>query len=103
MTEQQKHHELPQQVMECLVEFIANAQEATLPEEVQVKVKQHFLIMLACMIQGTKLKPGRLAIEFANQRSPAEEAVIPGTKLLASAEVACFVNGMTARAGESDD
>ena len=90
-------------VMKALRVFVASAPERPLPTEVLEKTKQHILIMLACMISGTTLKPGRLAAEMARSHGGAAQACVPGTNLVGLGEIASFVNGMTARAGESDD
>lgn len=93
----------PAAVMAALRTFIASAPIRPLPPEVSEKTKQHILSMLACMISGTTLKPGRLAIEMARSYEGSGQACIPGTDILVLGEIAAFANGMTSRAGESDD
>ena len=93
----------PASVMPALSAFVAGAAARPLPPEVVEKTKQHVLNTLACMISGTTLEPGRLAIEMVRDYGGAPHACIPGTNLVALGEIAAFANGMTARAGESDD
>jgi 2-methylcitrate dehydratase PrpD len=89
--------------MPVLSGFVAGAADRPLPPAVATKTTQHILNTLACMISGTTLPPGRLAIEMVRGYGGAPHASIPGTDLLAVGEIAAFANGMTARGGESDD
>lgn len=89
--------------MPVLGAFVAGAADRLLPPAVTRKTKQHVLNALACMIAGTTLPPGRLAIEMVRGYGGALHASIPGTDLVTLGEIAAFANGMTARAGESDD
>jgi 2-methylcitrate dehydratase PrpD len=93
----------PASVMPVLSAFVAGAAARPLPSAVLEKTKQHVLNTLACMISGTTLEPGHLAIGMVRDYGGAPHACIPGTDLVALGEIAAFVNGMTARAGESDD
>lgn len=90
-------------VMPALAAFVAAAADRPLPEAVHRKTKQHILDMIGCMISGTTLKPGALAVEMVRNYGGVPQACVPGTDILALGEIAAFANGMTARAGESDD
>jgi 2-methylcitrate dehydratase PrpD len=89
--------------MPVLSAFVAGAAGRPLPPAVATRTKQHVLNALACMISGTTLPPGRLAVEMVRGYGGAPHASIPGTDLVTLGEIAAFANGMTARAGESDD
>ncbi len=89
--------------MPVLSAFVAGAAGRPLPPAVATRTKQHVLNTLACMISGTTLPPGRLAIEMVRGYGGAPHASIPGTDLVTVGEIAAFANGMTARGGESDD
>lgn len=90
-------------VMDTLSTYMARAAGAALPPGVVEKTKHHVLDTLAAMVSGTTLPPGRLATTFAGQQGGRREAIVGGTRLLTSAIVAAFANGMTAHADETDD
>src|SRR5690606_22559267 len=92
----------PEHVMKTLRSYIAQASTTALPDEVAAKVKQHILIMLACMISGTQLKPGKLALSFARKRNHMDNSSTPGTNLSDPGGVGSLVSGRAARAGECD-
>jgi 2-methylcitrate dehydratase PrpD len=89
--------------MPVLSAFVAGAAGRPLPPAVATRTKQHVLNTLACMISGTTLPPGRLAVEMVRGYGGTPHACIPGTDLVTLGEIAAFANGMTARGGESDD
>jgi 2-methylcitrate dehydratase PrpD len=89
--------------MPVLSAFVAGAAGRPLPPAVAARTKQHVLNTLACMISGTTLPPGRLAVEMVRGYGGAPHACIPGTDIVTLGEFAAFANGMTARGGESDD
>jgi 2-methylcitrate dehydratase PrpD len=89
--------------MRQLSEYIAGALSRTLPDVVVEKACHHILDTLAAMVSGTDLKPGRLAIGYAEAQGGAPEASVVGTRLRTSAVNAALANGMLAHADETDD
>ncbi|MEX2641842.1 MAG: MmgE/PrpD family protein [Acetobacterales bacterium] len=83
--------------------FVAGAATTPLPPEVHQRTRQHILCILSCMISGCDLLPGRKALDMVQDMGEAGEASLPGTAMTAPGGIAAFVNGMTARADESDD
>src|SRR5712672_3675506 len=86
-----------------LSEYIAGALTRTLPDAVVEKARHHILDTLAAMMSGAKLKPGRLAISYAQAQGGTPEASVVGTRLRTTAFNAALANGMLAHADETDD
>src|SRR4051812_50186780 len=81
--------------MTALSDYIAAAGARALPSEVVDKTKHHVLDTLAAMVSGSRLKAGKLAAGYAKRvASPAGEATVIGTALLAPVEFAALANGM---------
>jgi 2-methylcitrate dehydratase PrpD len=89
--------------MRELSEYIASALTRALPDAVVEKARHHILDTLAAMVSGTGLKPGRLAISYAQAQGGTPEASVVGTRLRVSAVNAALANGMLAHADETDD
>ena len=90
--------------MQRLSSYVATAPNRPLPVEVEEKAKHLVLDTLACMVSGSLLGPGQMAISYIrNIRGSAKEACIAGTDLLVSAVDAALANGMLAHADETDD
>jgi 2-methylcitrate dehydratase PrpD len=89
--------------MRQLSEYIAGAPARSLPDAVIEKARHHILDTLAAMVSGTGLKPGQLAIGYAEAQGGTPEASVVGTRLRASAANAALANGMLAHADETDD
>jgi 2-methylcitrate dehydratase PrpD len=89
--------------MRQLSEYIAGALAQPLPGAVVEKARHHILDTLAAMVSGTGLKPGRLAISYAETQGGMPEASVVGTRLRTSAVNAALANGMLAHADETDD
>ena len=89
--------------MRQLSEYIAGALSQLLPDAVVEKARHHILDTLAAMVSGTGLKPGRLAISYAETQGGMPEASVVGTRLRTSAVNAALANGMLAHADETDD
>ena len=89
--------------MRQLSEYIAGALAQPLPDAVVEKAGHHILDTLAAMVSGTGLKPGRLAISYAETQGGMPEASIVSTRLRTSAVNAALANGMLAHADETDD
>ena len=86
-----------------LSEYIASALARPLPDSVIEKARHHILDTLSAMVSGTGLKPGRLAISYAQAQGGRPEASVVGTRLRTTAVNAALANGMLAHADETDD
>src|SRR5215468_1193779 len=95
-----QHISVPTRV---LSEYIDGALARALPAAVMEKARHHILDALAAMVSGTELKPGRLAIGYAQAQGGAREASVVGTRLRASAVNVALANGILAHADETDD
>jgi 2-methylcitrate dehydratase PrpD len=58
---------------------------------------------VAAMISGSRLHPGRLAIDYVEKLGGAKQSSVVGTRLLTSPVLAALANGMLAHADETDD
>ncbi len=90
-------------VIDELSRYIAAAGDKPLPAEVAAKAKQHILDAIAAMASGSKLKPGRLAIQYGRSQRGKRESTVTGSNLSLPAALAALVNGMLAHADETDD
>jgi len=90
--------------MPLLADYIANAINQELPQEVNEKVKFHLLDTLAAMVSGTRLPAGRFAISFLHaQGVNSAQATVIGTPYRSTAINAALANAMFAHADETDD
>ncbi len=90
-------------VIGAVCSYISKSGTAEIPGEVMRKAKQHILDSLTASISGSKLRPGTLALRYAEHQAGVEEAQILGSRLVTSAVNAALVNGMMAHADETDD
>ncbi len=90
-------------VMARLTQYISQAQSSELPLPVVQKAKHHILDTLAAMVSGSQLKPGRLAIAYAEHQGGPPEAQVVASRLRVSAVNAALANGMLAHSDETDD
>lgn len=88
---------------EALSDYIARATRRPLPADVAEKTRHHLLDTLAAMISGSRLAPGRMAVDYVRGQGGTREACVPGTKLLTTAVNAALAGGMLAHADETDD
>ncbi|MFO0007597.1 MAG: MmgE/PrpD family protein, partial [bacterium] len=88
---------------EALSDYIARATRRPLPTDVAEKTRHHLLDTLAAMISGSRLAPGRMAVDYVRSQGGAKEACVPGTRLLTTAVNAALAGGMLAHADETDD
>jgi 2-methylcitrate dehydratase PrpD len=86
-----------------LAAYMADARRKPLPSTVVEKAKHHILDTIAAMISGTKLLPGRKAVQYARSRGGVPEATVAGTDIVTTSEVAALANGILAHADETDD
>jgi len=89
--------------MPALAAYVAGALHRPLPPEVQEKARLQLLDTLAAMVSGSRLPPGRKAIEYIKSQGAGDQACVAGTALLATAVNAALANGMLAHADETDD
>lgn len=86
-----------------LATYIASARRRALPAAVTERAKHHLLDTIAAMLSGSRLLPGRRAIEFVATQGGVPEATVIGSTLVTSAINAALANGMHAHADETDD
>ena len=86
-----------------LISYMARARTAALPAPVLQKTKHHILDTLAAMVSGTTIKPGRMALMYAEELGGKPEAQVVGSTIVTSAVNAALANGMLAHADETDD
>ena len=89
--------------MQKLATYIAGARRQALPASVTERAKHHLLDTIAAMLSGSRLLPGRRAIEFVATQGGVPEATVIGSTLVTSAINAALANGMHAHADETDD
>ena len=89
--------------MQTLAAYIAGARRRALPAVVTERAKHHLLDTLSAMLSGSRLLPGRRAIEFIKTQGGVSEATVIGTNIVTSAINAALANGMHAHADETDD
>ena len=90
-------------VMVRLTQYMAQANSAELPLQIIQRAKHHILDTLAAMVSGSQLKPGRLAVAFAEQQGGPPEAQVVTSRIRISAINAALANGMLAHSDETDD
>jgi 2-methylcitrate dehydratase PrpD len=86
-----------------LSSYIEACGEAELPAVVREKAKHHILDTLGAIVSGSRLKPGRLAIDYTRTQGGVEEAQVAATQIVTTATNAAFANGIMAHADETDD
>ncbi len=87
----------------ALARYIAAAPRRALPAKVTERAKHHLLDTLAAMLSGSRLLPGRRAIEFVQTQGGVPESTVIGTNIVTSAINAALANGMHGHADETDD
>jgi len=90
-------------LMKELSAYIAGALKRPLPEEVAEKTKHHALDTVAAMVSGSRLLPGKKAIDYVKTLGGAKEACVIGSRFFTTAEHAALANGMLGHADETDD
>ena len=90
-------------VMRKLSAYIAAAPRRQLPAAVMERAKHHTLDTIAAMISGSRLLPGRCAIDYVAQMGGAAEAAVLGSNLVVPAVNAALANGMLGHSDETDD
>ena len=90
-------------VIKQLVSYITAAPGRALPARVQERAKHHLLDTLAAMLSGSRLLPGRRAIDLARDQGGNAEACVIGSDIVTSATTAAMANGMHGHSDETDD
>lgn len=90
-------------VMRELSAYIAGALKRPLPKPVAECGKHHLVDTLAAIVSGSRLLPGKKAIEYVKSLGGAKQCSVVGTRVLTSSVNAAFANGMMAHADETDD
>src|SRR5579871_1640981 len=93
----------PSPVIVKLGNYMSEAANRALPDEVIEKTKHHILDTLAAMVSGTELPPGKVAQAMAKAHSGEKTATIVGTNTLCGPIEAAMINGMLAHSDETDD
>lgn len=89
-------------VTTAVAQHITEARDHSLPPEIADRAKQHLLDSLIAMLSGATLRPGTLAIRYAESRGgTGESSIIRGPRT--SPEIAAFANAICAHADETDD
>ena len=86
-----------------LARYMAQARERGLAPHVAREARHRTLDALAAMVSGSHLKPGEMAIRYAQAQGGVAEATVLATDIMTSAVNAALVNGMFAHADETDD
>jgi 2-methylcitrate dehydratase PrpD len=90
-------------IMRTLSAYIASAPTRPLPAAVTERAKHHLLDTISAMVSGSRLLPGKRAIDYVSTLGGIREACVLGTHLVTSAPNAALANGMLAHADETDD
>lgn len=89
--------------LEQLAHYISGALAKPLPDEVLEKTTFHVLDTIAAMITGSRLKPGKAAINFVRSQGGTAESAVLGSNVVTTAINAAMANGMLAHSNETDD
>jgi 2-methylcitrate dehydratase PrpD len=93
----------PSPMIVKLGNYMAEAANRALPEEVIEKTKHHILDTLAAMVSGTELPPGKVALAMAKAHTGEKTGTVVGSNILCGPIEAAMVNGMLAHSDETDD
>lgn len=86
-----------------LAAWIAGTATRALPPEVAAQGRLNLLDTVAAMVSGTRLVPGRRALDYARAEAGRPECSVPGTGLLTGPMDAALAGGMCGHADETDD
>ena len=90
-------------VTRALSDYITEALDRPLPEEVAEKARHHILDTLAAMVSGTHLYPGKMALTYIATLGGTKESTVIGSRIRTSVVNAALAGGMLAHADETDD
>jgi 2-methylcitrate dehydratase PrpD len=86
-----------------LSQYMAEAPTHELPPNVVEAAKHHIVDTFAAILSGSRLRPGRLGIQYVSTLGGIAEAGVMGSSLLTSEALAATANGMSAHSDETDD
>src|SRR5471032_2637571 len=89
--------------MAKLSSYMSEAGGRALPAQVLQETKYHILDTFAAMVSGSRLPPGRQALQFARVYGGEKIATVVASKVLVGPIEAAIVNGALAQSDESDD
>jgi 2-methylcitrate dehydratase PrpD len=90
-------------LMRTVSTYIARAGQTALPDQVTEATKHHLLDTLAAMVSGSHLLPGRKAIAYVRAQRGAQEACVPGSRVVTTVVNAALAGGMLGHSDETDD
>ena len=90
-------------VMQKLSKYISTATAKPIPKNVSERAKIHLIDTFAAMISGSRLDPGKKAIQYAKTLGGKSDCGIVGTNILTTPQNAALINGMFGHADETDD
>jgi len=90
-------------MMNKLSDHIATAVQRPVPTAVIARAKLHLVDTFAAMISGSRLLPGRKAIDYVKTLGGKPGAGIIATRLVTTPQNAALANGMFGHADETDD
>ena len=90
-------------IMNPLSAYMSEAANRPLPDEVVEKTKHHILDTLGAMVSGSKLLPGKCALQFAQAYGGKEISTVAASNIVCAPIEAALTNCMLAHADETDD
>ena len=93
----------PSPIMTALTDYMSTAATRELPAEVAEHAKRHLLDLLASIISGSELPPGRAAQRYIAAYGGVGTATVAATRLAGPPAEAALANGVMAHADETDD
>ena len=96
-------HDQISPLMHELSNYIAGALKRKLPAEVAERAKIQLVDSFAALISGSRLLPGKRAINYVASRGARREVGVVGTRIVTSAPYAALANGVFGHADETDD
>jgi len=89
--------------MSRLSEYMSDARNQALPDDVAEIAKHHILDTFAAMVSGSELLPGRAALKFAKSYGGEKVCTVLCSNLLCGPMEAAMVNGVLGHSDETDD
>src|SRR5471032_568168 len=89
--------------MAKLSSYMSEAGGRALPAQVLQETKYHILDTFAAMVSGSRLPPGRQALQFARVYGGEKIATVVASEVLCGPIEAAIVNGALAQSDETDD
>lgn len=86
-----------------LARYMVEARERKLAPDVARDARHRILDSLAAMVSGSHLKPGEMAIQYAQAQGGVAESTVVTTDIRTSAVNAALANAMFGHADETDD